>query len=68
MQVNVDVNILKKYEKTIVESVDKILNSFGHGSGHIFNLVTCITPDINPEKVKLLIDILRDRSPKYHIK
>ena len=65
---NLDVNILKKDEKTIVESVDKILNSFGHGSGHIFNLGTGITPDINPEKVKLLIDILRDRSPKYHIK
>lgn len=68
VQGNLDVNILKKDEKTIVESVDKILNSFGHGSGHIFNLGTGITPDINPEKVKLLIDILRDRSPKYHIK
>ena len=58
---------LKKNEKIIIKEVEKVLNSFGHGSGHIFNLGTGITPDIKPEKVKLLVNILRDMSPKYHI-
>tara|TARA_B100001765_G_scaffold160617_1_gene104755 strand:+ start:68 stop:1123 length:1056 start_codon:yes stop_codon:yes gene_type:complete len=67
IQGNLDVDILKKDEKIIIEEVEKVLSSFGHGSGHIFNLGTGITPDIKPEKVKLLVNILRDISPKYHI-
>ncbi|MEC9205774.1 MAG: uroporphyrinogen decarboxylase [Pseudomonadota bacterium] len=68
IQGNLDTEILKKDETEIVEGVEKVLSSFGHGSGHIFNLGSGITPDIDPEKVKLLVDILRDISPKYHIK
>ena len=67
IQGNLDVDVLKKDEKIIIEEVEKVLSSFGHGSGHIFNLGTGITPDIKPEKVKLLVNILRDISPKYHI-
>ena len=67
IQGNLDVDVLKKDEKIIIKEVEKVLNSFGHGSGHIFNLGTGITPDIKPEKVKLLVNILRDMSPKYHI-
>ena len=68
IQGNLDVNVLKEDEKTIVREVEKILDGYGYGSGHIFNLGTGITPDIEPSKVKLLVDILRDISPKYHIK
>ena len=67
IQGNLDVDILRKDENILLQEVKRILNEFGPGSGHIFNLGTGITPDIEPEKVKLLIDILRDISPKYHI-
>ena len=67
IQGNLDVDVLKKDENIIFQEIEKILSGFGPGSGHIFNLGTGITPDINPTKVKLLIDILRDISPKYHI-
>ena len=67
IQGNLDVDVLKKDENIIFQEIEKILSGFGPGSGHIFNLGTGITPDIDPTKVKLLIDILRDISPKYHI-
>ena len=67
IQGNLDVDVLKKDENIIFQEIEKILSGFGPGSGHIFNLGTGITPDIDPTKVKLLIDILRDISPKYHL-
>ena len=63
-----DVNVLKLNEKSMRESVENILRDYNSPSGHIFNLGTGITPDINPEKVKMLIDILADISPKYNVK
>ncbi len=68
LQGNLDVDILKKDEKDIYNAVDNILKNYNSSSGHIFNLGTGITPDINPDKVKLLIDILADISPKYNVK
>jgi uroporphyrinogen decarboxylase len=50
------------------ESVENILRDYNSPSGHNFNLGTGITPDINPEKVKMLIDFLADISPKYNVK
>ena len=49
-------------------AVESILKSYNSPSGHVFNLGTGITPDIKPEKVKMLIDILADISPKYNVK
>ena len=68
LQGNLDVNVLKLNEKSMRESVENILRDYNSPSGHIFNLGTGITPDINPEKVKMLIDILADISPKYNVK
>ena len=68
LQGNLDVNVLKLDEKNMRESVEKILRDYNSPSGHIFNLGTGITPDIDPDKVKMLIDILADISPKYNVK
>ena len=38
------------------------LNSFPYKSGHIFNLGSGITPDIDPDKVAFLIDCVRELS------
>ena len=68
LQGNLDVNILKEEERIIVKKVDETLKKYNSKTGHIFNLGTGITPDIDPNKVKLLIDILADISPKYNVK
>ena len=68
LQGNLDVNVLKLEESQMRVAVDDILSSYDSPSGHIFNLGTGITPDINPDKVKMLIDILADISPKYNVK
>ena len=49
-------------------SVNNILKDYNNPSGHIFNLGTGITPDIHPDKVKYLIDVLADVSPQYNVK
>ena len=68
LQGNLDVNVLRLEESQMRLAVDDILSSYNSPSGHIFNLGTGITPDINPDKVKMLIDILADISPKYNVK
>ena len=59
---------MKEEEKIIIEKVEDTLKKYNSKTGHIFNLGTGITPDIDPDKVKLLIDILADISPKYNVK
>lgn len=44
----------------------RVVDSFGHGSGHIFNLGHGITPDINPDNVKVLVDAVHELSKTYH--
>ena len=68
LQGNLDVDILKSDKKTIYNSVNNILKEYNNPSGHIFNLGTGITPDIHPDKVKYLIDVLADVSPQYNVK
>ena len=50
----------------IREEVAKVLASFGHGSGHVFNLGHGITPDVPPEHVEVMIRAVRELSPAYH--
>ncbi len=68
LQGNLDVNILKLSDKEIHHEVENILESYNGTTGHIFNLGTGITPDINPDKLKTLIEILANISPKYNVK
>lgn len=68
LQGNLDVNILKKDQSDIIKAIKHTLNSYGSKSGHIFNLGTGITPDINPDKVKMLIDNLANISSKFNVK
>ncbi|MBP6381462.1 MAG: uroporphyrinogen decarboxylase, partial [Pseudomonadales bacterium] len=43
-----------------------LLDSFGPGSGHVFNLGHGITPEIDPENVRALVEAVRELSPAYH--
>lgn len=66
LQGNMDPNTLYASPETIRTEAAKILKDFGQGSGHIFNLGHGITPDINPEHVKVLVDSVHELSEQYH--
>ena len=57
---------LRLSEDQIEQQVAGILESFGYGSGHIFNLGHGIKPDIDPEKVSVLVNAVASFSKKYH--
>ena len=37
-----------------------MLDSYGQGAGHVFNLGHGITPDVDPERVALLVETVRN--------
>ena len=43
-----------------------VLESYGTGPGHVFNLGHGITPDIDPEHLGVLVDAVHELSPQYH--
>ena len=66
LQGNLEPDMLKSADHEIEQAAGKVLNSFGHGSGHIFNLGHGIKPDIDPEKVAVLVDAVGRLSRAYH--
>lgn len=50
----------------IRHTAEKILASYGKGTGHVFNLGHGITPDVKPSHLKVLVDAVQELSPKYH--
>ncbi|GAC1299822.1 MAG: hypothetical protein NVSMB15_08240 [Steroidobacteraceae bacterium] len=37
----------------------RVLDSYGAGSGHVFNLGHGITPDVNPDRVAQLVETVQ---------
>ena len=66
LQGNLDPDSLRLSDDQIERQVAGILAAFGHGSGHVFNLGHGIKPDIDPEKVSVMVDAVAAHSPKYH--
>jgi uroporphyrinogen decarboxylase len=66
LQGNLDPAFLYANEEKIKEGAIRILDSFGEGSGHIFNLGHGILPDVEPEKAKYLVNTVKEESRKYH--
>jgi len=66
LQGNLDPTKLYGNEDVIKNEAAKILQSFGKGSGHIFNLGHGILPDVPPANAKLLVDFVNEESKKYH--
>ena len=66
LQGNMDPSMLRAPPARVRQEVAAILDSFGEGSGHVFNLGHGITPDINPENVRVLVESVRELSPAYH--
>ncbi|MEJ2059351.1 MAG: uroporphyrinogen decarboxylase [Gammaproteobacteria bacterium] len=66
LQGNLDPAVLYASPARIREQVGKVLNDFGHGSGHVFNLGHGIHPQIDPEHVAALVDAVHELSRPFH--
>ncbi len=66
LQGNLDPCALYADIDTIKREVVRILDSFGHNDGHIFNLGHGILPDINPETVREFVTFVKEESVRYH--
>jgi len=56
LQGNLDPAVLRASPEVIRREVRRVLDSYGNHPGHIFNLGHGITPEIDPEHVKVLVD------------
>ncbi|MBM3202415.1 uroporphyrinogen decarboxylase [Candidatus Woesearchaeota archaeon] len=66
LQGNLDPMALYASPESIDAEVARILEGYGHGSGHLFNLGHGILPDVKPEHAEALIEAVHARSPAYH--
>ena len=66
LQGNMDPTMLYASPARIRQEVGTILESFGSGDGHIFNLGHGITPEVDPEHAGAFINAVHELSHKYH--
>jgi len=56
LQGNLDPTVLRANPEVIRREVRRVLDSYGNHPGHIFNLGHGVTPEVDPEHVKVLVD------------
>ena len=66
LQGNLDPCVLYASPEVIRDEVGRVLASYGHGHGHVFNLGHGIHPDIDPERVAAMLAAVHELSPQYH--
>lgn len=66
LQGNLDPNCLYASPARIREEVARVLASYGHGHGHVFNLGHGIHPGVPPEHAGAMIAAVHELSPVYH--
>jgi uroporphyrinogen decarboxylase len=62
LQGNLDPAALFAAPDTLRAETLRVLASYGEGAGHVFNLGHGITPDVDPERVALLVDTVQSYS------
>ena len=60
LQGNLDPSVLYATPETIVREVDAAIDAFGPHPGHVFNLGHGVTPGVDPEHVKVLVDAVHE--------
>lgn len=63
LQGNLDPSALLGPADVLRAETLRVLESFGSGPGHVFNLGHGITPDVDPERVAVLVDTVRSYVP-----
>jgi uroporphyrinogen decarboxylase len=66
LQGNLDPSVLYADKKIIAEKALSVMQSYGEGTGHIFNLGHGILPDVPPENAKFLVDFIKEASYDLH--
>ncbi|MFL0804979.1 MAG: uroporphyrinogen decarboxylase [Agarilytica sp.] len=66
LQGNMDPSVLYAKPERIRQEVARILDRFGYGTGHVFNLGHGITPEVDPANAGAFFDAVHELSPKYH--
>ncbi len=64
LQGNLDPCVLYASPQKIRTEVKKILKQFSGDTGHVFNLGHGISPDVNPEHMKVLVDSVHEFSKR----
>ncbi|MCF6288974.1 MAG: uroporphyrinogen decarboxylase [Proteobacteria bacterium] len=62
LQGNLDPCVLYADDEVIQIETKKVIDSFGNGNGHIFNLGHGMQPEMQPEKLAVLVDAVRQYS------
>jgi uroporphyrinogen decarboxylase len=60
LQGNLDPSALFAPPEALRAETRRVLDSYGAGPGHVFNLGHGITPDVDPERVAVLVDTVRN--------
>jgi uroporphyrinogen decarboxylase len=59
LQGNLDPSALFAPPEVLRTEALRVLDSYGPGSGHVFNLGHGITPEVDPERVALLVETVQ---------
>ncbi|MFH1495375.1 MAG: uroporphyrinogen decarboxylase [Pseudomonadota bacterium] len=66
LQGNLDPAVLFSEPEIIHAEVGKVLQSYGHGSGHVFNLGHGISQFTKPENAAAMVEAVHELSRQYH--
>ncbi len=66
LQGNIDPTVLFATPEVIRNEVEKVLASYGYGSGHVFNLGHGISQFTDPDNAAALVAAVHELSRKYH--
>jgi len=66
LQGNLDPSVLLASPEAVRREVQKVLESFGSGVGHVFNLGHGVPQFSPPENVAALVAAVHELSPKFH--
>jgi uroporphyrinogen decarboxylase len=66
LQGNLDPAVMLTTPAIIAQESRRVIDAYGSGNGHVFNLGHGITPDVPPEHVAALIETVHSYSRKFH--
>ena len=66
LQGNLDPMVLLTSPETVRRETEKVLESYGNGAGHVFNLGHGVPQLAQPENVAALVAAVHELSPKFH--
>ena len=66
LQGNLDPCVLYASPATIREQVRRLLETYGPGPGHVFNLGHGLQPGMDPGRVAAAVDAVHEESPRFH--